>query len=166
VDPGLAPEPCAEPAADCAHPDVVIAPGEAAVCPAVVPVAPELLALPDEVPVPAGEPPPSGLELPDDCPPVSTVELTWTIVCLKVGTPSAMAAMNATPASTPTGRSQLAPSGPEKRRRSRPPCSPVFADRVASVPPAGSGSRRNRGHGRELWRGSALSRGKRSGQAQ
>jgi hypothetical protein len=73
----LAPEPpCAEPPADCAHPDVVAVPGEAAVLPAVVPVAEELLAPPGEVPVLAGEPLPSVLEPPDDCPPVSTVELT------------------------------------------------------------------------------------------
>ena len=75
--PGLAPEPpCDEPAADCAHPDVVAAPGEAAVLAADVPVAEELLAPPGEVPVPVGVPLPSVPELPDDCPPVRTVELT------------------------------------------------------------------------------------------
>jgi hypothetical protein len=161
----LPPEPPgAEPAGDCVHPDVLVAPFEPAVCPAVVPVAPELLASPGEDPGLDGEPVPSAPPPPDDCPPVSTVELTWTIVALNVGTPSAMAAMNATPASTLTGRSQLAPSGPEARRRSRPPCCPVFRERVASVPPAGS--RRDQGRVRELGRGSALSRGKRSGQAQ
>jgi hypothetical protein len=73
----LAPEPpCAEPAPDCAHPDVVVAPGEAAVCPAVVPVAEEPLAPPGELPVLAGVPVPSVPEPPEDCPPVSTVELT------------------------------------------------------------------------------------------
>jgi hypothetical protein len=78
VAPGLAPEPpCAEPAADCVHPDVLVAPLEPAVFPAVVPVAPELLAPPGEDPVLDGEPLPSVPELPpDDCPPVSTVELT------------------------------------------------------------------------------------------
>jgi hypothetical protein len=51
----------------------------------------------------------------------------------------AMAAMNATPASTPTGRSQLTPSGPAASRRSR---------------------------GQELGHGSELGRGRRSGHAQ
>ena len=73
----MAPEPpCAEPAADCVHPDVLVAPLEPALCPAVVPVAPELVAPPGEDPVLDGEPLPSVPAPPDPCPPVSTVELT------------------------------------------------------------------------------------------
>jgi len=63
-------------------------------------------------PLPAAAPPPP---LPPGWPavgpPVSTVELTWTIACRKGGTASAMLAMNAMPASTPIGRNQAMPVG-------------------------------------------------------
>jgi hypothetical protein len=58
------------------HPDVPGAPAAPALCAVPVPVAPELVAPPGEVPVLAGLPVPSVLEPPDDCPPVSTFELT------------------------------------------------------------------------------------------
>ena len=77
VAPGLVPEPLwAEPPAGREHPDVAVVPDEPAVRVAAVPVAPELLPPLVGVPVPVGVPLPSVPEPPDDCPPVSTVELT------------------------------------------------------------------------------------------
>ena len=78
-----------------------------------------------------------------------------------------MLAMNATPASTPTGRSQLAPSGPVRiwRHLASGPVAGV-CDWVASVPPAGSGSLRSRGQGRKLGQVSARSRGRESDHTQ
>jgi len=78
-----------------------------------------------------------------------------------------MLAMNATPASTPTGRSQLVPSGPVRIRRhlASGPTGGVCAW-LASVPPADSGSLRSRGQGRKLGQVSARSRGRESGHTQ
>jgi len=78
-----------------------------------------------------------------------------------------MLAMNATPASTPTGRSQLVPSGPVRvwRHLARRLDAGV-RDWVASVPPAGSGSLRSRGQGRKLGQVSGRSRGRESGHTQ
>lgn len=61
------------------------------------------------VPLPAGAPPPCPAGRLGALPPVITVELTWTMACLKGGTASARLAMKATPASTPSDRIQAVP---------------------------------------------------------
>jgi len=165
---GVAPVPPDDPlVAGCGHPVVVVAPGEAAVRAPAGPVPAELVPPLGEVPVPTGVPPPSVPDPPVADPPVSTVELTWTMADLNEGTPSAMLAMNATPATTPTGRSQLAPSAPMTSRRNQVPWrGPPVLDWAASVPPAGSGSRRSRGQGRELGHDRKPGRGRCPGHAQ
>jgi hypothetical protein len=60
-------------------------------------------------PPPFRVPLPSVPAPPDVWPPVSTLEVTWPIAWRSGGTASVTIAMNATPASTATGRSQLAP---------------------------------------------------------
>jgi hypothetical protein len=111
------------PAPPCAvtgfrHPDVAVAAGDAAVRDeVVVPKPNRLVASPGEVPVPAGVPLPSVPGPPGPFPPVSTFKLTCMIAWRNGGTASVMTAMNTTPASTPSGRSQLAPAWPAKSRR-------------------------------------------------
>jgi hypothetical protein len=97
---------------DCGHPFVAVAPGDAAVCDEMAREPAGLVTPPGEVPVPTGVPLPSVVDPPGEFPfpPVSTFELTCTISWRNEGTPSAMLAMNATPATTPTGRSQLTPA--------------------------------------------------------
>lgn len=110
-----------------------VAPGEGFALPTVC-------ALPGRLPLPAGAPPPLPPGWPEVSPPVRTVELTWTMACLNGGTASAMAAMNATPASTPTGRSHAMPSDPRGLGGA--------AWRGGEVWDGTAGSSRSRGNGR------------------
>ena len=141
---------------------VAVGPSEPAVPGPPVAVPAEPLTPPGEVPVPlpSGEPPPSMLSPPDPCPPVSTVELTWTIAWRNGVTASAMLAMNATPASTTSGRTQPAPvsclgldMGPS-----------AASGAVAGTPPGGCGSHRSRGQERELSQASAVGQRSEAGQ--
>ena len=135
--------PCA--VADFGHPDVAVVLGDAAARDEVVVPAPApLVAPPGEVPVPAGVPLPSVPGLLGPFPPVSTFELTCTIAWRSGGTASVMTAMNATPASTPSGRSQLAPAWPVKSRR-------LAAGRVPPVPAWDSELSRGRCSGHAQW---------------
>ena len=97
--------------AACWHGTVTIEPGDT-VLPGPIGLALAVL----RAPLPSVPPPPPfcvPLPLvpppPDVWPPVSTLEVTWPIAWRSGGTASVTIAMNATPASTATGRSQLAP---------------------------------------------------------
>jgi hypothetical protein len=107
-------------------------------------VVPECVAPAGRLPLPAGEPPPPP-GWPDVGPPVSTVELTCTMACRNGGTANAMLAMNAMPASTPTGRSQAMPVGQ------------LAFEGVAACRGGGewvtAGNSRNRSRGRAVGRG-------------
>jgi hypothetical protein len=131
--------PCAlPPTVDDGHVDVAVALGGAVAPGLAVPNPARPVGPPGEDLVPITVPWPSVWPPPGDCPPVSTFELTCTIAWRKVGTPSAMLAMNATPATTLASRSQWAPVG------------------VAECRPAAG----------LVDRASELSRGRRSGHAQ
>lgn len=130
---------------DFGHPDVAVVLGDAAARDEVVVPAPApLVPPPGEVPVPAGVPLPSVPGLLGPFPPVSTFELTCTIAWRSGGTASVMTAMNATPASTPSGRSQLAPAWPAKSRR-------LAAGRIPPVPAWDSELSRGRCSGHAQW---------------
>jgi hypothetical protein len=93
------------------HCDVAFQPG-AAVLPGPTGLAAAVLRAPlvsVPPPPPFRVPLPSVPAPPDVWPPVSTLEVTWPIAWRSGGTASVTIAMNATPASTATGRSQLAP---------------------------------------------------------
>ncbi len=153
----LAVTPCAGPGVAGAVPwgphEGLAAPGDPPPRAAVAAEPPPPLAPEDRLPVPAGVPPLPPPDPPDVSPPVSTAEPTCTIACLNGGTASAMLATKATPASTPTGRSQPMPG--------RRPCRAAAARcRAGEAWAAGFGSSRKRGRGREL------SLGRDCGQAQ
>jgi hypothetical protein len=97
--------------AACWHCDAAFQPG-AAVLPGPIELAAAVLRAPlvsVPPPPPFRVPLPSVPAPPDVWPPVSTLEVTWPIAWRSGGTASVTIAMNATPASTATGRSQLAP---------------------------------------------------------
>jgi hypothetical protein len=110
--------------------DVIAAPGEGPGTP-----------FPSAVP-----PPPVPVPVPGTsvaCPPVSTVELTWTTACRSGATARVRLTMNATPARTPAGRNRLPPAalstargGGTSARHDRRPGS-----RVVRFPGSRSGSR-------------------------
>jgi hypothetical protein len=92
-----------------AHRVAAVEPGDA-VLPGPIGLAPAVL----RAPLPSVPPPPPFCvplppvpPPPDVWPPVSTLEVTWPIAWRSGGTASVTIAMNATPASTATGRSQL-----------------------------------------------------------
>jgi hypothetical protein len=113
-------------------------------CVAVAP-APAGLFAPVGCPLPAGAPPPPP-GWPAVGPPVSTVELTCTIACRNGGTASAMLAMKAMLASTPTGRNQPTPVG-------QPDLAGVAACRGGGACVIAAGSSRSPNRGRSPGRG-------------
>ena len=116
------------------------------------------------VPLPSGEPPPWVLPPPDACPPVSTVELTCMIAWRNGVTANAMLAINTTPATTTSGRTQ--PSRVTRRclGAGRPAAPNAIVSLAPDMSPAGCGSRRSRGQERELSQASAIGQRSEAGQ--
>ncbi|WP_300607308.1 hypothetical protein, partial [Trebonia sp.] len=98
-------------------------------------------------PLPVVEPPPWPPDVPEVCPPVSTVLLTWTMACRNGGMANEMPTMNAMPASTATGRSHVVPASRSLLTLSHQPGLDPPSARSGPVSPAavGCGSRRSRG---------------------
>jgi hypothetical protein len=124
-------------------------------------------AVPDPVPVPLPfvVPPPLPPEL-CDVEPLSTLVPTPTNACRSGGMASVMLAMNTTPASTATGRSQAVPVGRQFAPNRRPAVAPAAAGWGTPARVASGGISRSRGHDRERGSRTELGRGKDSGHAQ
>ncbi len=138
--------------------------------PDVEPVLPVPLEPLGRVPLPVVVPPPWPFDVPDVCPPVSTVLMTGPMACRNGGMANEMPVINAMAASTATGRSQVKPASRSLLTLCHQPGldAPSTRSGPVSLAAAGCGSRRSRGQGRALSRCQARApcRARDSGQSQ